>query len=51
MSNTFQNVPVEKGTRIHVEKEIRVGEMDTLYHVWRRREFVDGRLLLVTLGI
>ena len=34
MSNTFQNVPVEKGTRIHVEKEIRVGEMDTLHQVW-----------------
>jgi len=34
MSNKFQNVPVEKGTRIHFEKEIRVGEMDTLHQVW-----------------
>ena len=34
MSSKFQNVPVEKGTRIHFEKETRIGDMDILHQVW-----------------
>ena len=34
MSSKFQNVPVEKGTRIHLEKEITIGDMDALHQVW-----------------
>ena len=34
MSGKFQNVPIEKGTRIHFEKEIKIGTMNVLHQVW-----------------
>ena len=34
MSGKFQHVPVEKGTRIHFEKEIKIADMDALHQVW-----------------
>jgi len=34
MSSKFHNVPVEEGTRINFEQEIRIDEMDVLHQVW-----------------
>ncbi len=34
MRKLFQNVPVEKGTRIHFEEEMNIGEIHVLYQMW-----------------